>query len=96
MAITFVDITDGKAKEEHMESIARSDPLTGVRNRRGFERDASKRLTDSPDDATGALLFIYANGLDARSRPGDVSRQSSLPRRQQHLKPRFARKSHVI
>jgi diguanylate cyclase (GGDEF)-like protein len=58
IALTFVDITDGKAKEEQMESIARSDPLTGVLNRRGFERDASQRLIDSEDDATGALLFI--------------------------------------
>jgi diguanylate cyclase (GGDEF)-like protein len=61
IAVTFVDITDGKAKEQHMESIARSDPLTGVLNRRGFERDASKRLTESADDATGALLFIDLN-----------------------------------
>ncbi|MDH4125110.1 MAG: diguanylate cyclase [Gammaproteobacteria bacterium] len=61
IAITFVDITDGKAKEEHMESIARSDPLTGVLNRRGFEHDASQRLTESADDATGALLFIDLN-----------------------------------
>jgi len=61
IALTFVDITDGKAKEQHMESIARSDPLTGVLNRRGFERDASQRLTDSADDATGALLFIDLN-----------------------------------
>jgi diguanylate cyclase (GGDEF)-like protein len=61
IAITFVDITDGKAKEQHMESIALSDPLTGVLNRRGFEREASKRLTESPDDATGALLFIDLN-----------------------------------
>lgn len=61
IAITFVDITAGKAKEEHMESIARSDPLTGVLNRRGFERDASQRLTDSADEATGALLFIDLN-----------------------------------
>ena len=61
IAITFVDLTDGKAKEEHMEFIARSDPLTGVLNRRGFERGASQRLTDSADDATGALLFIDLN-----------------------------------
>ncbi|MDX1482325.1 MAG: diguanylate cyclase [Woeseiaceae bacterium] len=61
IAITFVDITDGKAREEQMESIAASDPLTGVLNRRGFERDASKRLTESADDATGALLFIDLN-----------------------------------
>jgi diguanylate cyclase (GGDEF)-like protein len=60
-AVTFVDITDGKAKEQQMESIATSDPLTGVLNRRGFERDAAKRLTESNDDATGALLFIDLN-----------------------------------
>jgi len=61
IAITLVDITDGKAKEQHMESMALSDPLTGVLNRRGFEREASKRLTESSDDATGALLFIDLN-----------------------------------
>jgi len=61
IALTLVDITDGKAKELHMESMALSDPLTGVLNRRGFERDASQRLTESADDATGALLFIDLN-----------------------------------
>ena len=61
VAITFVDVTDGKAKEQRMESIARSDPLTGVLNRRGFERDAAQRLSESPDEATGALLFIDLN-----------------------------------
>lgn len=61
IAATFVDITDGKAKERQMESIATSDPLTGVLNRRGFERDAAQRLTDSADDAAGALLFIDLN-----------------------------------
>ncbi len=61
VAITLVDITDRKAEELRMESIASSDPLTGVLNRRGFERDATKCLTDSNDDATGALLFIDLN-----------------------------------
>ncbi|MBT8108531.1 MAG: diguanylate cyclase [Gammaproteobacteria bacterium] len=60
-AATFVDITDRKAKERQMDSIATSDPLTGVLNRRGFERDAARRLTESADDATGALLFIDLN-----------------------------------
>ncbi len=60
-AATFVDITDRKAKERHMDSIATSDPLTGVLNRRGFERNAAKRLTESADDATGALLFVDLN-----------------------------------
>ena len=58
IGLTFVDITHGKAKEQHMESIARSDPLTGVLNRRGFERDASQCLADCADDSTAALLFI--------------------------------------
>lgn len=61
VAATFVDITDSKAKERHMESVAASDPLTGVRNRRGFERDAARRLTQSDDDARGALLFVDLN-----------------------------------
>ena len=61
VAVTFIDITDRKAKEIQMESIAWSDPLTGVLNRRGFERDAAKRLSDSDDNATGALLFIDLN-----------------------------------
>jgi len=64
-AATFVDITDRKAKERQMESIATSDPLTGVLNRRGFERNASKRLSESADNATGALLFIDLNDFKA-------------------------------
>ena len=61
VAVTFVDITDKKAKELQMESIAWTDPLTGVLNRRGFERDAARRLLGSADDATGALLFVDLN-----------------------------------
>ncbi len=61
VAVSLFDMTDRKAKEIHMESIAWSDPLTGVLNRRGFERDAAKRLSDGDDNATGALLFIDLN-----------------------------------
>jgi diguanylate cyclase (GGDEF)-like protein len=61
VAVTFIDTTDSKAKEIQMESIAWSDPLTGVLNRRGFERDAARRLSESDDDASGALLFIDLN-----------------------------------
>ena len=62
-AMTVVDITESKVKEREMESIAVSDPLTGVLNRRGFERDASRRLTESADEATGALLYVDLNGF---------------------------------
>ena len=65
IAITLIDVTDGKVRERRMESIALSDPLTGVLNRRGFERQASRRLFGSADDATGALLFIDLNGFKA-------------------------------
>lgn len=61
VAVTFVDVTDRKAKELQMESIAWSDPLTGVLNRRGFERDAAQRLSMSDDLASGALLFVDLN-----------------------------------
>jgi diguanylate cyclase (GGDEF)-like protein len=61
IAMTFVDVTDNKTKEIKMESIATSDPLTGVLNRRGFESKAAERLSASNDDATGALLFIDLN-----------------------------------
>jgi diguanylate cyclase (GGDEF)-like protein len=61
VAVTFVDITEPKAKEQQMESIALRDPLTSVLNRRGFERDAAKRLSNSDDNATGALLYIDLN-----------------------------------
>jgi diguanylate cyclase (GGDEF)-like protein len=44
-----------------------------VLNRRGFERDAAQRLTDSADDATGALLFIDLNDFkDINDRFGHV------------------------
>ena len=61
VAVTFVDITDSKAKERQMESIALRDPLTGVLNRRGFEQEASCLLSESEDDASGALLYIDLN-----------------------------------
>jgi diguanylate cyclase (GGDEF)-like protein len=61
VAVTFVDLTDTKAKEFRMASIAWSDPLTGVLNRRGFERDATRHLANSDDDANGALVFIDLN-----------------------------------
>lgn len=61
IAVTLIDVTDTKAKERKMESIATSDPLTGVLNRRGFERKATARLSDSADNATGALMFVDLN-----------------------------------
>lgn len=61
VAVTLIDVTDRKTRELQIESFAWSDPLTGVLNRRGFERDAARRLSESDDLATGALLFIDLN-----------------------------------
>ncbi len=61
VTMTFMDQTDSKAREIQMESMAWTDPLTGVLNRRGFERDGARHLSNSRDDATGALLFIDLN-----------------------------------
>lgn len=61
VAVSLFDMTARKAREIHMESMAWLDPLTGVLNRRGFERDAAKRLSNSDDNATGALLYIDLN-----------------------------------
>ena len=61
VAVTLVDVTDRKARELQMESIAVSDPLTGVLNRRGFEQEAAERLTTCSDNSTGALLFVDLN-----------------------------------
>lgn len=63
VTITFIDLTDSKAAHEEMEVIALTDPLTGILNRRGFERDATEHLKASADDATGALLFIDLNNF---------------------------------
>jgi diguanylate cyclase (GGDEF)-like protein len=61
IAVTFIDVTDSKAKQHKAESIASSDPLTGVLNRRGFEHEAAERMRQSADDAEGALFFIDLN-----------------------------------
>lgn len=65
VALTLIDVTDRKARELQMETFAWSDPLTAVLNRRGFERDAARRLSESDDLATGALLFIDLNDFKA-------------------------------
>ena len=61
VTVTLMDQTDSKAREIQMESMAWTDPLTGVLNRRGFERDGALHLSNSSDDAKGALLFIDLN-----------------------------------
>ena len=63
IGITCVDITRQREQERELESAAFMDPLTGVLNRRGFERRASACLAGQADDATGALLFVDLNNF---------------------------------
>jgi diguanylate cyclase (GGDEF)-like protein len=72
IAATFIDVTDSKAKERQMESIAWSDPLTGVLNRRGFERDF-KDINDKYGHVVGdQLLTIAAQRLRKSLRSQDI------------------------
>ena len=92
IAVTFMDITASRAKEKQMESMASSDPLTGVLNRRGFERDATERLSKSADDASGALLFIDLNDFkqindDCGHEVGDQLLTIAAERLRESLRP---------
>lgn len=57
-SVTLIDITQRKRNEHKMMADALRDPLTGVLNRRGFEKEASTciRTTDE-----GAVLYLDLN-----------------------------------
>ena len=57
-SITLIDITQRKRNEDKMLADALRDPLTGVWNRRGFEKEGNVRLRDGRD---GAVLYLDLN-----------------------------------
>jgi diguanylate cyclase (GGDEF)-like protein/PAS domain S-box-containing protein len=57
-SVTLVDITQRKRTEDKMLADALSDPLTGVMNRRGFEKEASKRIRNT---SNGGVLYLDLN-----------------------------------
>ncbi|MEO1248104.1 MAG: diguanylate cyclase [Pseudomonadota bacterium] len=57
-SVTLIDITQRKRDEDKMLADALRDPLTGVLNRRGFEKFASKAIRQSE---TGAVLYLDLN-----------------------------------
>lgn len=77
VALTFIDITERKRREREMEDYALRDALTGVLNRRGFERAAARLLpgagpagakqaaarADGGGERHGAFAFIDLNGF---------------------------------
>jgi len=57
-SVTLIDITQRKRNENKMLADALRDPLTGVLNRRGFEKTAQARI-ESVD--RGAVLYLDLN-----------------------------------
>ena len=57
-SVTLVDITQRKRNEDKMLADALRDPLTGVLNRRGFEREGSNCISRS---SIGAVLYLDLN-----------------------------------
>ena len=57
-SVTLIDITQRKRNEHKMLADALRDPLTGVLNRRGFEKEAAARIRTSDE---GAVLYLDLN-----------------------------------
>ena len=61
-SVTLIDITQRKQNENKILRDALRDPLTGVLNRRGFEKEAAACLEAS---RTGAVLYLDLNQFKA-------------------------------
>ena len=57
-SVTLIDITQRKRNETKILADALRDPLTGILNRRGFEKLASQSITDHEQ---GAVLYLDLN-----------------------------------
>jgi diguanylate cyclase (GGDEF)-like protein/PAS domain S-box-containing protein len=57
-SVTLVDITQRKRNEDKMLADALRDPLTGILNRRGFEKEGSASIRNSTE---GAVLYLDLN-----------------------------------
>lgn len=57
-SVTLVDITQRKHNEDKMLADALCDPLTGMLNRRGFEKEANATIRNTD---TGAVLYLDLN-----------------------------------
>lgn len=57
-SVTLVDITQRKRNEDKMLADALRDPLTGILNRRGFEKEGARSIRTS---SRGAVLYLDLN-----------------------------------
>lgn len=59
VSLLFVDITAERRLQEEMTAAAHSDPLTGLLNRRGLEKDAGQLIASARADGRSlALLYV--------------------------------------
>jgi diguanylate cyclase (GGDEF)-like protein len=58
LSVTLIDITQRKRNEDKMLADALRDPLTGVLNRRGFEKEGSASIRANDQ---GAVLYLDLN-----------------------------------
>jgi diguanylate cyclase (GGDEF)-like protein/PAS domain S-box-containing protein len=65
------DVSEAKALEEELSHQARHDPLTGLANRRAFERELDGALVDARDESTRHTLAFV--DLDRFKRINDTS-----------------------
>jgi diguanylate cyclase (GGDEF)-like protein/PAS domain S-box-containing protein len=64
------DMTDRHAREQALQSVAYTDPMTGLPNRAGFLQAVGSALRTAPD-APAAILLVELSGLaEARSSAG--------------------------
>jgi diguanylate cyclase (GGDEF)-like protein/PAS domain S-box-containing protein len=59
-SVTLVDITQRKRNEDKMLADALRDPLTGILNRRGFEKEGAASIRSS---SRGAVLYLDLNNF---------------------------------
>ena len=57
-SVTLIDITQRKRNETRILADALRDPLTGVLNRRGFEKEAAECITEHE---RGAVIYLDLN-----------------------------------
>ena len=57
-SVTLIDITQRKRNETKILADALRDPLTGILNRRGFEKQATEAIADNDQ---GAVLYLDLN-----------------------------------
>jgi len=61
-SVTLIDITQRKRNETKILADALRDPLTGILNRRGFEKQATEAIANN---SQGAVLYLDLNSFKA-------------------------------